>query len=57
MNNNRQKEKRIEAARRQAQYDALTVEEKIAKLDKQFGKGKGAVKQRKKLKAQLKILV
>ena len=38
-----------EAKSRQADYNKLTVEQKIAKLDSQLGKGVGATKQRAKL--------
>jgi hypothetical protein len=41
--------KRSEAKDRQAAYDALSLDEKIAKLDFKFGKGIGAVKERAKL--------
>lgn len=40
------KVKQSEAKERQAYYDTLTVEQKIAKLDEKFGKGVGATKQR-----------
>lgn len=39
-------------AKRQQAYDKLSPTEKIAKLDKQLGKGVGAVKQRSKLAKQ-----
>lgn len=42
-------QKKTEAAERQAEYDKLTPEEKIAKLDKKFGNGKGANKERARL--------
>lgn len=41
--------KREEAQARQKTYDALTSKEKIARLDKKFGKGKGASKERARL--------
>lgn len=47
--NDRAKERRLEAEERQARYDALTVKEKVAKLDDLFGKGVGAKKERAKL--------
>ena len=42
-------EKRKEAQSRQAAHDELTPREKLAKLDRKLGKGKGAVKERAKL--------
>jgi hypothetical protein len=45
--------KREQAQERQAYSDGLTVEERIKALDKKFGKGKGAKKERAKLKARL----
>ena len=45
--------KRQEAQERQAEYDSLTVEQKLKRLDDKLGKGKGAKKQRAKLKKQL----
>ncbi len=41
--------KRREAKARQESYNALTKEQRIAKLDAKFGKGKGATKERKRL--------
>jgi hypothetical protein len=41
--------KQEEALERQKTYDALTVEEKVAKLDYKLGKGIGAKSQREKL--------
>ena len=41
--------KREEAVARQAEYNKLSKEQKIAKLDTKLGKGKGAKKQRRKL--------
>jgi hypothetical protein len=41
--------KRVEAQERQAAYDKLSTTEKIAQLDKTFGKGLGAGKQRRRL--------
>lgn len=37
------------AKTRQLEYNKLTVQERIAKLDKKYGKGLGAVKQRARL--------
>ena len=45
--------KREEAEKRQNKYDVLTRIEKIAILDKKFGKGVGAKKQRNKLAKEL----
>jgi len=45
-------QKRAEAALRQEEYDKLTTKQKIAKLDAKLGTGRGAVKQRKKLRKQ-----
>ena len=42
-----------EAIRRQKEYDKLTIEQKIAKLDNKYGKGIGAKKEREKLKKKL----
>jgi hypothetical protein len=42
-------QKREEAKVRQEKYDALTKEQKLESLDKAFGKGKGAAKERAKL--------
>ena len=41
--------KREEAKVRQAEHDKLTPQQKIDKLDKRFGKGLGAKKERVKL--------
>lgn len=46
-------EKRRESAKvRQLAYDKLSILEKIDKLDKKYGKGLGAVKQRARLLKQ-----
>ena len=48
------KRTRVEKVKeRQTEYNALSIEEKIAKLDKVLGKGKGAVKERAKLTSKL----
>lgn len=41
--------RKSEADQRQQAYDKLTTEQKIEKLDKIFGKGLGAKKQRTRL--------
>lgn len=41
--------KQQEALERQSFYANLSVEEKLKRLDKMFGKGKGALRQRSKL--------
>jgi Spy/CpxP family protein refolding chaperone len=47
---NANKERRREEARqRQEAYDKLTPEQKVAQLDKLFGQGKGAKRQRARL--------
>lgn len=43
-------EKRIEALERQEKYEKLSPQQKIEKLDAKLGEGKGAVKEREKLK-------
>lgn len=43
-------QKRKEAQERQEKYNNLSIKEKIAKLDKKFGKGIGAKKERAKLR-------
>ncbi len=43
--------KREEAEERQAEHDKLTPQQKIDKLDRKFGKGIGAKKERAKLQA------
>lgn len=45
--------RKTEALERQAAYNALSVQEKIALLDRRLGVGVGAVKQRARLAAQL----
>ena len=49
--------RQAKAKERQAEYNKLTVAERIAKLDKKLGKGIGAVKERAKLlkKGETKI--
>jgi len=42
--------KREEAEKRQEIYNSLSIDEKIDKLNKKYGKNKGAKKQREKLK-------
>jgi hypothetical protein len=45
--------KREMAAERQAAYDNLSIEDKLAKLDRDLGPGQGANRQRAKLMAKL----
>jgi curved DNA-binding protein CbpA len=45
--------RRKAAQERQAAYDKLSIEEKIAKMDKKLGVGQGGKKERAKLQAQL----
>lgn len=45
--------RKAEAVERQAEYDKLTITQKILGLDLRLGGGKGAVKQRAKLALQL----
>ena len=42
-------QRREEAEQRQKEYDKLTIDEKIKKLDDKLGQGVGAKKQRAKL--------
>lgn len=46
----RKKQRHQEALARKAEYDKLTPEQVLAKLDATFGVGKGAAKQRARLK-------
>ncbi len=46
-------QRREEAQARQARYDALSAEQKLAELDAKFGPGQGARKQRERLQAVL----
>ena len=55
MNAERKATKRAEAEERNAKWAALTFEAQIAQLDKTFGKGKGATKQRLKIAEKIKI--
>ena len=48
-------QKRDEAVIRQQAYDALTTEQKIERLDRAFGVGKGAVRERARLSAPKEI--
>ncbi len=41
--------RRIEAQKRQEEYDKLTTSQKILKLNLLYGEGKGATKERKRL--------
>lgn len=45
--------KRVAAEARQAEYDAMTIQQKLDRLDARFGKDQGATKERAKLQAML----
>lgn len=45
--------RRKEAEKRQAQHAALTLEQRLAKLDAKFGKGQGAFKERRRIQQQI----
>ena len=45
--------KREESKKRQEEYDKLTLQQKIEKLDKKFGVGQGAKRQRERLQKQI----
>ena len=45
--------RRDEAAARQAECDKLSPEERLARLDKLFGKGEGAKRERARLLARI----
>jgi len=47
------KQRRKEAEERQKAYDNLTTQQKLDRLDKKFGKGKGAAKERARLEKKL----
>ena len=49
MGQHKLEDKQAEAKDRQAEYNKLSVAQKIAKLDKKFGKNIGAVKERARL--------
>jgi len=44
-----------EANQRQAEYDKLTTQQKIAKIDAKYGKGKGGKKVRAKLNRKVQV--
>ena len=46
-------EKRLEAEQRDEEYNKLSPEAKLSKLDNMFGKGKGAKKQRERLNKEI----
>ena len=52
-NKSRRKERQEEAPQRQEEYNKLSINQKIEKLDNLLGENKGATKQRNKLKKQL----
>ena len=47
--------KRAEGEKRNAKWQALTFEQQLTSLDKTFGKGKGATKQRVKIARQITV--
>lgn len=49
----RKTDRQNEAKERQAIYDKLTPKQKLAKLDKMFGQGVGAKKERAKIEARM----
>ena len=51
--NYRRNQRREAAEVRQEAHNKLSIEQKIAKLDKKLGNNQGAQKERKKLKEQL----
>lgn len=48
-------QRRSEAAARQKKYNLASVEDKLAKLDRLFGVGLGAARERKKLAKELEL--
>jgi hypothetical protein len=46
-------DRKASAKERQLEYNRLTIQERIARLDKKFGKGLGAAKERAKLQKKL----
>ena len=53
MNNGRKQERQKEAKERQELRESLSDQKQLDKLDKMFGKGKGATKERKRLEARI----
>ena len=51
----RKAEKKSNAADRQKEYDSLSTEDKVSKLDKTLGVGIGASKQRCKLRQTIEV--
>lgn len=49
-------QKRTSATKRQAEYDALTPQQKLDRLDRAFGKGVGAAKERAKVLKRMKVV-
>lgn len=47
----RKQQRREEAAKRQEIRDGRTAKQQLARLDKMFGKGKGAARERARLEA------
>lgn len=46
-------ERQLQAAIRQAEYDALTPQQKLDRIDERLGKGVGAAKERARLAKKL----
>lgn len=49
-------QRRKEAEARQAIYDALTLKQRIEQLDQRYGPGKGAKRERTRIKWQMRNL-
>jgi len=49
MNNGRNQDRHKEAVQRQEERSSISDKDQLKKLDKMFGKGKGAIKERKRL--------
>jgi hypothetical protein len=54
MHRNRKQERKTEATVRAEERAKLTDKQQLARLDKMFGKGKGAARERAKLAARMK---
>jgi hypothetical protein len=56
MNVTRKEQKRQEAEARNASWAALSLTQQLAHLDKMFGEGKGATKQRAKIAKAMAVV-